>query len=86
MAAISGLLLFSSTPVRYVANTELRLKFFFMFLAAVNMLLLHFVTYKNVNGWDTSEAIPSSARWAGGLSLVLWGLVIVFGRWAGFSL
>lgn len=86
VAAISGLLLFSSTPVRYVANTELRLKFFFMFLAAVNMLLFHFVTYKNVNGWDTSEAIPSSARWAGGLSLVLWGLVIVFGRWAGFSL
>lgn len=86
VAAISGLLLFSSTPVRYFENTELRLKFFFMFLAGLNMLLFHFVTYKDVAKWDTGEAIPSSARWAGGLSIAFWGLVIIFGRWAGFTI
>jgi hypothetical protein len=86
VAAISGLLLFSSTPVRYFDNTELRLKFFFMLLAGVNMMVFHFVTYKNVHTWDTSDAIPGTARLAGGLSLVFWGLVIVFGRWAGFTL
>jgi hypothetical protein len=57
-----------------------------MFLAGVNMLVFHFVTYKDVQRWDTSDVIPSSARMAGGLSLLLWTLVIFFGRWVGFTL
>ena len=86
VAAITGLMLFSSTPMRYFDSTLLRIKFFFMFLAGVNMLVFHFVTYKDVHRWDTASAIPVPARLAGGLSLLLWTLVIFFGRWVGFTL
>jgi hypothetical protein len=86
VAAITGLMLFSSTPIRYFDSTLLRIKFFFMFLAGVNMLLFHFVTYKDVHRWDTGDVIPAPARLAGGLSLLLWTLVIFFGRWVGFTL
>jgi hypothetical protein len=86
VALISGLLLFSSTPVRYVDNTYFQVKFLFMFLAGVNMLLFHFVTYRSVSQWNTTVAIPSAARLAGGLSIAFWGLVIFFGRWVGFTL
>ncbi len=86
VAAITGLMLFSSTPIRYFDSTLLRIKFFFMFLAGVNMLVFHFVTYKDVQRWYTSDVIPAPARLAGGLSLLLWTLVIFFGRWVGFTL
>jgi hypothetical protein len=86
VAAITGLILFSSTPVRYFENPLLRIKFFFMALAGINMLVFHFVTWKSVAQWDTGDVIPSSARMAGGMSLLLWATVIVFGRWVGFTL
>ena len=86
VALITGLLLFSSTPGRYLDNAFFQVKFLFMFLAGVNMLLFHFVTYRTVQSWDTSEAIPVAARFAGGLSIAFWGLIIFFGRWVGFTL
>jgi len=86
VAALTGLMLFSSTPVRYFENPLLRIKFFFMFLAGVNMLVFHFVTWKTVAQWDTGDVIPSGAKAAGALSLLLWVIVIFFGRWVGFTL
>jgi hypothetical protein len=69
-----------------VDNTYFQVKFLFMFLAGVNMLLFHFVTYRSVSQWNTTVAIPSAAKLAGGLSIAFWGLVIFFGRWVGFTL
>jgi hypothetical protein len=85
LSAVTGLLLLSSTAVRYFDNTPLRFKFFFMALAGVNMLVFHFVTYKNVSSWDNAAVPPNPARLAGGLSILLWVLVIFFGRWIGFT-
>ncbi len=86
IAAITGLSLFSSTAERYFDNSYLRLKFLFMFLAGVNMLVFHFITQKNVKDWDTDPVPPMGARVAGGLSILFWACVIFFGRWVGFTL
>jgi len=86
LAAITGLSLFSSTPERYFTNTFFRWKFFFMFLAGVNMLVFHFITQKNMKDWDTDPVPPAAVRVAGGLSILFWALVIIFGRWVGFTL
>ncbi len=84
VSLITGLFLFSSTPTRYVANPFFIGKFVIMFLAGVNMLVFHYVTYRSVKDWDTSEVIPGPARLAGGLSILFWATVIVLGRWVGF--
>jgi hypothetical protein len=86
LAAITGVLLLSSTAIHYYENTPLRFKFLFMAMAGVNMLLFHFITYKGVNRWDNDEVPPAAARTAGGLSILLWLLVIFFGRWIGFTI
>ncbi len=86
IAAITGLSLFSSTPERYFTNTFFRWKFFFMFLAGVNMLVFHFVTQKNVKEWDNDPVPPTPAKVAGALSILFWACVIIFGRWVGFTL
>jgi len=84
LSAISGSLLFMSKAVTYFGNFEFRMKFIFMGLAALNMLIFHFGAYRLVNQWDTGVP-PISARVAGALSIGFWVAVIFFGRWIGFT-
>jgi len=85
VAAISGSLLFISKAMSYASNLDFQLKFACMALAALNMAAFHFGPYRTVASWDTAPKPPQSARIAGGLSLLLWVGVIVFGRWVGFT-
>jgi hypothetical protein len=86
LAAITGSLLFSSNALKYFENGPFRFKMICMALAALNMLIFHFVTEKSVKEWDEAPATPTGAKIAGALSLLFWGLVIAFGRWIGFTL
>jgi hypothetical protein len=85
VAAVSGLLLFSSRAADYVALPAFNIKFVFMGLAALNMLAFHFTTYRSVGAWDTGRPAPA-ARIAGGVSLLLWAALVICGRKVGFSL
>jgi uncharacterized protein DUF6644 len=84
LSAITGTLLFMSKAVTYYGNFQFRMKFVFMALAAVNMLIFHFGAYRKVAQWDTAVP-PTSARVAGALSIAFWVAVIFFGRWIGFT-
>jgi hypothetical protein len=84
LAAITGSMLFMSKAVTYAGNFDFRMKFIFMALAAVNMLVFHFGAYRRVADWDMGMP-PPAARLAGGLSLSFWLAVIFFGRWIGFT-
>jgi hypothetical protein len=84
VAAICGSLMFMGKAVTYAGNLEFRLKFLCMGLAAVNMLVFHLGTFRQVATWD-AKVPPFSARLAGGLSLTLWTSVVFFGRWVGFT-
>ena len=57
-----------------------------LLLAGVNMLTFHFLTYRNIADWDVDRTPPAGARLAGGLSLLFWIGVVIFGRWIGFTL
>ncbi|MFT3904739.1 MAG: hypothetical protein QM718_00330 [Steroidobacteraceae bacterium] len=85
IAAITGTLLFISKAQTYFYNLQFDLKFLFMFLAAVNMGIFHLGAYKSVAQWDSQVPTPAAAKRAGVISLVCWSLVIVFGRWIGFT-
>ncbi len=85
LAVVSGSLLFSSRAADYMAVPAFVTKFVFMALAAANMLVFHFTTYRSVARWDTGRPVPG-ARLAGLLSLALWAAIVVCGRKVGFSL
>ena len=86
IAAIAGFLLFSSQAVAYFDNLPFRLKFGFMVLAGINMLVFQFITFKNVAKWDESLPTPLAVKIAGAFSLGLWVCVVAAGRWIGFTM
>ncbi len=86
VAAVSGALLFSSNAITYAHNTWFLIKFGFLALAGLNMLVFQFGSYRSVASWDSAVPPPTAARVAGALSLLFWVGVITCGRWVGFTL
>jgi hypothetical protein len=84
-AVLSGAVMFISKAGVYWHNPQFQLKFLFMALAAANMLIFHFGAFRRVADWDDVLPPPSAARLAGVLSISLWIIVVVFGRWIGFT-
>lgn len=85
VALIAGALLFMSKATQYIDNIPFRLKMLAMALAGVNMLAFHFITYRGVEAWVLDAQPPLAAKLAGGLSITLWILIVVAGRWIGFT-
>jgi uncharacterized membrane protein len=85
LAVISGALLFASRAGDYIALPYFLIKFGFMGLAGLNMVVFHFVTQRNLAVWDTGRPVVG-ARAAGALSLLFWGAVVLCARQVGFSL
>ena len=85
IAVIAGVLLFISRATEYFVNTTFWIKMSIMVLAGTNMLIFEFITVRGVQKWDLEPSPPLPARLAGGISLVCWVLVFIFGRWTGFT-
>lgn len=85
LAALTGLLLFSSSATTYAVNLWFQLKFGLLLVAGVNMAWFHLLPYRTVHLWDELIRPPTRARIAGFLSLSIWIGVVACGRWIGFS-
>ena len=85
VAVIAGSLLFISQATAYFASTTFRIKMFIIVLAGINMLIFELITIRGVQEWDLKPVPPPPARLAGGISLACWVLVVIFGRWTGFT-
>jgi hypothetical protein len=83
-AALAGSLLFSSKAVTYYGDVPFRLKMICLVLAGINMLSFHLLGFRQVALWDTG-APPPAAKIAGGVSLLLWIVIVGAGRWVGFT-
>ena len=57
----------------------------FILLAGVNMAVFHLFTYRSVEHWDRDVPTLMGAKIAGGLSCILWIVVVFCGRWIGFT-
>jgi hypothetical protein len=86
VAAVTGLLLFSSNAPKYLENPYFRGKLVLLALAGLNMLVFQFVGQRDLATWDGAAVPPARARIAAALSLVLWALVVACGRWIGFTM
>lgn len=84
VAALAGMLMFSSKALTYYGNVPFRLKMVCLLLAGINMALFHRLGVRRLATWDHREP-PRSAKLAGGASLLLWITIVASGRWIGFT-
>jgi hypothetical protein len=84
IAAGAGLLMFSSKALTYYGNIPFRIKMCCLLLAGINMALFHWLGTRHLETWDRKQP-PSSAKFAGGASLLLWTTIVAAGRWVGFT-
>jgi hypothetical protein len=85
VALITGSLLFSSSAMRYSHIWQFETKMCLLVLAAINMGIFHLGAFRSVAQWDRAPARPPlAAKLAGGLSLLIWIMVVALGRWIGF--
>jgi hypothetical protein len=84
VAAVAGLLMFSSKALVYYGNIPFRLKMLCLLLAGINMALFHWLGTRHLRTWDRKQP-PRSAKFTGGVSLLLWTLIVAAGRWIGFT-
>jgi hypothetical protein len=86
IAAITGSLLFVSKATSYMVNPYFLSKMVLIALAGLNMMVFHFLTWRSIATWDNDVALPTGAKVAGALSLLLWVMVAFSGRVIGFTL
>ena len=82
IAAVTGSLMFTTSPAVYFANPAFRLKAVVLLAAGLNMVLFQLATARGMT--DTGKP-GRAARIAGLLSVLLWAAVVLLGRWIGFT-
>jgi hypothetical protein len=76
----SGFAMFSAHAVEFLDNPALRIKLLLIAFAGLNAAVFQFGVFGSAPAWDRNTSVPAAARWAAGLSLVLWIGVIACGR------
>lgn len=81
---ISGVLLFVGKPDNYYSTAAFRIKMALLPLAGLNVLFFQKQVWPGVAAWDEGGAVPWRGRLAGFVSLTLWIVIIVLGRWTAY--
>lgn len=82
-ALVSGLGMFITRASAYVANRAFQAKLVLLALAALNMIVFHYMSRRDIAHWDTATRTSRAARLAGAGSLLCWIGVTLAGRWTG---
>ena len=81
----SGTLLFIEEPVRFYGNIFFRVKVVLLIVAGLNAFIFHSKAGRRLIDWDTSPLTPKGAKVAGAVSLTLWALIVVCGRFIAYN-
>ncbi len=81
---VSGVLLFVGKPDNYYSTTAFKLKMLLLPLAGLNVLFFHKRIWPSVRAWDESANAPLAARMVAIVSMSLWLVIIVLGRWTAY--
>jgi hypothetical protein len=85
LMVVSGVLLFASDPVKFYGNIFFRVKAGLLVLALLNAVAFHLGVERRLPEWDTSSVTPRGARVAGLVSLALWALIVMTGRFVAYN-
>lgn len=80
LAMVTGLLMFTAHAEDFLTNNVFLLKMGLILAAGVNAGLLHTGAFQSVAQWDTAVMPPPRVRFAAGLSIFIWIVVIFCGR------
>jgi hypothetical protein len=83
---VTGALLFTGFATKAYGNPYFRLKLIGLFVAGANAAYFHFATERGIAEWNTARRLPSLARLAGVVSIVVWALVILAGRMMSYTM
>jgi hypothetical protein len=84
-ALVTGALMFTGQPTTYFNNFAFRMKMVLLLAAGLNMAVFHLLTMRGISLWDRDAPVPMAAKVAGILSMIIWALIVAFGRWIGFT-
>ena len=76
----SGTFFLMADPDQYVYNPAFHVKMLCVLLAGANVVFFYLTVFRRVNRLGPGANGPLLARMSGGISLVLWTIVIVCGR------
>jgi len=76
----TGGLMFVAHATEFAGNPAFRLKLVLLVAAALNAAAFHLRPFRQVAEWDHGARAPLAARFAAGISLMLWTGVIACGR------
>jgi len=85
LMSASGMLLFVEEPVRFYGNIFFRVKIVLLILAGLNAFIFHSNAGRRLVVWDSSPITPRGAKVAGGISLFLWALIVICGRFIAYN-
>lgn len=77
---VTGVLLFTATPVDYYRNLSFRIKLILMAAAGLNVWFFHTRTRRRIAAWGVAATPPTAARVAAIVSLAAWTGVVIAGR------
>lgn len=80
LMVITGLLLFYAKPLTYYHNVFFRLKLLIILAGVANLALFHLKVQRSQQTWDALPRLPTAARAAGLVSILVWSGVIITGR------
>ncbi len=80
VAAVSGLLLFSSDPVVLAGNPAFRWKLVLITVAGLNALRFHVGPFRTADNWGEGGSAPLAAKVAAVVSLGAWAAAVTAGR------
>ena len=86
LAALTGLLMVSSQPEKYLANFAFRMKMLMLLAAGLNMAVFHLLTLRGLALWDRNAPVPLAAKAAALMSMAIWVTIVALGRWIGFTM
>jgi hypothetical protein len=73
----TGTLLFFAIPVKTYLNIFFRIKVAFLLMAGANVAVFQRTVSRSMSQWDLDAVPPFGARFASGVSLVLWAGIVV---------
>jgi hypothetical protein len=85
LMVISGTLLFVEEPVRFYGNIFFRVKVVLLIVAGLNAFIFHSRAGRRLIDWDNSPITPTGAKLAGAVSLSLWALIVICGRFIAYN-
>ena len=77
---VTGVLLFTATPVTYYNSLFFRIKLVLLTFAGFNAWFFHARTRRRITDWDSTVTPPTAARVAAIVSLAAWTGVVIAGR------